>query len=163
MYRAKALRGSVLALSVLYKTLCGYCTSTSSQVRVTDFRSEMPGIYTKFPWFILLCGQCSILWAKHPFKLRNCSQCDQNFFRNLCSPLSHMLLYTWLILIACNDLMTYQGHIACFHLNFLIVYQKYFSLFVSGLHSNIFCLLIPDWFNDVPLVIVVLLWYPLYR
>jgi len=34
MYRAKALRGLVLALSVLYKTLCGYCTSTSSQVRV---------------------------------------------------------------------------------------------------------------------------------
>ena len=94
---------------------------------------------------------------------KSLSQCYYNFFRNLCSPLSHMLLYTWLILIACNDLMTYQGHIACFYLNFLIVYQKYFSLFVSGLHSNIFCLLIPDWFNDVPLVIVVLLWYPLYR
>ena len=46
MYRAKALCGSVLALCVLYKTLCGYCTSTSSQVRVTDFQSKIQGIYT---------------------------------------------------------------------------------------------------------------------
>jgi len=68
MYRAKALRGVVLALSVLYKTLCGYCTSTSSQVRVTDFKSEMRGIYTKSPLFVSLC-----------------SPCEQNLFRNLCS------------------------------------------------------------------------------
>ena len=32
--------------------------------------------------------------------------------------LDHMLRCTWLILIACNDFMTYQGHIACFYLNF---------------------------------------------
>ena len=37
----------VLALSVLYKTLGGYCTSTSSQVRVTNCMSRMQGIYTK--------------------------------------------------------------------------------------------------------------------
>ena len=44
-----------------------------------------------------------------------------------------------------------------FLLKFLIVYQKYFSLFLSRLHSNSFCLLITNGFDDVPLVVVILL------
>ena len=43
-----------------------------------------------------------------------------------------------------------------FLLEFLIV-QKYFFLFLSRLHSNSFCLLITNGFDDVPLVVVILL------
>ena len=37
------------------------------------------------------------------------------------------------------------------------IHQEFLFLVLSRLHLNSFCLLIPDYFKDVPLVVVVLL------
>jgi len=106
-------------------------------------------------FFHNLCSQCEHLFRNH----NPCSQCEQDFrnANNLCS--QHEQSYTgshathdWL-----HAMISWHIKGICFLFKSPKILHLHSFLLLLRLHPNSFFLFIPDWFDDVPLVAVVLL------